>query len=367
MHPIFDGAKLKWSDPAVQQLYRLLGKIKKYKQPDMIELQYEMAGDDLPPLNLGNAPLMIWKEALENLHGNGYLRAFCELLKQEGKPPDLMRVLAQIFAKESITELKLINTSPLLDRRSLRAKLNELSKPESNARVVIVRGGKRTGKSHGRLLFFEVAKENGGTLISMQKSQVTVLKDVLDKLFGPFGGLPDKVCKHLEDFNKNIDTTDFAWLSEVGRTFLNTAMDKKANLWIAMDNLGKENDALLLPQEIKLFFDKLVLEMSSLTYLNHVRLMLMDYPEGETPPGWEQLIWLDDRIAQNDVEETHVKEVIDSWCLKNTKNPHEDDRRENARSIIARAEAEVAKATLEKPAYRIELIDKYLQEYLQGL
>jgi hypothetical protein len=195
------------------------------------------------------------------------------------------------------------------------------------------------------------------------------LRDVIDKLFGPLGGLPKDVRKSLDDYDKknDADTTDFAWLNRISRKFLDTALASKANLWIAMDNLGQQDDAFLLPQEIKLFFDKLVLEMSSLTYLDNIRLMLMDYPIGATPPGWEQILWLEDRIAQNDVEETHVLEAINAWCRINTKDPHVDERREKAKMIVAQAEAAVANASKKEPVYRVEMIDKYLKEYLETL
>lgn len=369
MHPIFDGIKLKWTDPNVRQLHKLLGKLKKFKSLEGIELWYEMAGDELPGLTYTKTPAGIWKEALDNLHANGCLRVFCQSLLDEGKPPELMQALKGIFETESVTESKFIDESPLMDRKNLRSKLNALASPESNTRVLIVRGDKRTGKSHGRLLFVKLARDNGGTIISMKKPQITVLADVLNSLFGPLGGLPENVRKKLDGLeNRNdADTTDFAWLDEVSRTFLNAARAANANLWIAMDNLGKEQDAFLLPQEIKLFFDKLVLQMSTLSYLDNVRLMLIDYPDGDTPPGWEEIMWQEDRTRHDDVVQSHVIETIESWCRAQNKNLHKDTILEQASAIIKKAERTVAEGIAGKPAYRIEQIDKCLRQYLQTL
>lgn len=369
MHPIFDAPTLKWTDPDVVRLSQALSSIKKYSDPKkIIGFWYENAGGNIALLDTDGGPAQVWRSALEGLHTDRCLMNFCVQLKEDG-PATLKDLADRILLKESAVRVKIISSSPVMDRDPLRDRLEELAKPGSNARVVIVRGGKKTGKSHGRLLFIEVAKEHGGTLISMQRPQVTVLRDVLEKLFGPIGGIPDKIRSDLDNFEakKDLDTTDFAWLDRVGNQFLNTALLKQANLWIAMDNLGREQDAFLLPEEIKLFFDKLVLHMSSLAYLNHVRLMLMDYPAGDTPPGWEQVLWLEDTIDQNDVELKHVLETINSWCRMKNKNPHEDERREKSVAIIARAEEEVARANNGQPAYRIELIAKYLKEYLDTL
>lgn len=358
MHPIFDGPKLKWTDANVKELHRLLSTLKKYKDTGTIELRYDMAGDDLPGLNTGRGPALVWKEALDNIHGNGYLRAFCESLQKDGKPPELMAVLKAIFETEAVTDAKIVETVPLLDRKNFREKLQALSNNDSNTRVVIVRGEKQSGKTHGKLLFQKVAKENGGKPIYLKKGQVNNLDEVLAELFAFTGGFTKQ---------RDANTTDPAWHRLVCSEFLAGALNKNANLWIAMDNLGIEGNSYHLEPEIKAFFDQLVLQMSNFAYLDHVRLMLIDYPEGDTPDLWEETVWQEDRTAQNDVDATHVMEAIEAMAKIKKVNLFKDDIREKAQSMIRDAEEEVRKAPPGQPVSRIKVIDSRLKEYFKTL
>src|SRR5689334_6054689 len=113
MHPIFDSLKYKWSDQNCETLYNILRA--RIKKPDDIDMRYRMAGDDLPDLNLTVSHALIWKEALDNLAANGCLKAFCEKLQRDGKPPQLMAVLKAIFDMESVIDQRIVDNVPLLD------------------------------------------------------------------------------------------------------------------------------------------------------------------------------------------------------------------------------------------------------------
>jgi hypothetical protein len=369
MHPILDSVNYKWAEPKAAELYKLLRKAFPDAQKKEADTLYQMSGTDLPELNRNQQNADFWKDLLENLAANSCLRRFCELIQDRGKPKPLMDVLKGIFEMQAVAQLKVIDNASVFDRMNLRNKLEALADPGSNIRVLIVRGEKQSGKSHGRLLFLSVAKENQGTPVLLKKGQVNVLEDVLLALFTHIGGLTQKAADCIADMNKNKtpDTTDNACLKILCDEFLKGVLEKKVNLWIAMDNLGKEGDAFLLPEEIKLFFDQLVLKLSSLSYLDHVRLMLIDYPEGDTPPGWEELMWQEDRTSHTDVDVTHVIEVIEFWCLKKKKQVHKDEIIEKAKSIVKEAEELVKNCSKENPAYRIKAIDQYVKNYVQTL
>lgn len=369
MHPIFDSVRYKWAEPKATELWKLFRKVFPDARKKEVDTLYQSAGTDLPELDLRQPNADFWKDVLENLTANGCLRRFCELIQDLGKPPQLMELLKEIFELKAVTQLRIIDNAAVFDRVNLRNKLEAMADPNSEIRVLLVRGEKQSGKSHGRLLFVSVAKASNGKLVLLKKGQVNVLEDVVRELFVHVGGLTKKAAKCLEtlDQKNGPDTTDNACLKILCDEFLTGVVKKKLNLWISMDNLGKEGDALLLPEEIKLFFDQLVLKMSSLAYRDNLRLMLIDYPEGETPPGWEEMMWQEDKTTHKDVDVSHVVEVIEYWCAIKKRNLLKDDITAKAQRIISEAEELVSKCTKENPAYRIKAIDQQLKNYLQTL
>lgn len=360
MHPIFDGPGLKWTDPDVQNLHKLLSRKKIYNKPEAIELLYDRAGDNLPAINTSLAPSAVWKQALDYLHESGSLRNFCQQLLNDGPPSDMKDVISKIFARESVTELNLIDGSPVLDRQNLRPRIAALSSSDSSNRVLVIRGEKQSGKTHSRLLFSQAAKASGATSVYLRKGQVNNLREVLNEIFAPIGGFT-------KERDVKVDTTDNAWHKVICSELLKAARKEKTMLWIAMDNLGKEGSVPHLEPEIKEFFDQLVVQMSNDVYQEHFRLMLIDYPSGDTPQLWEERLWEEDRTSQDDVREEHVIAFIKASLQKKNKQLPEDTIREKAASIIRTAEQQVSGAPPENPVYRIKAIDALLKDYLKTL
>lgn len=366
MHPILDSVKYKWAEPKAAELYKLLKKAFPDGQKKEADTYYQMAGTDLPELNRNQQNADFWKDLLENLTANGCLRKFCELLIDRGRPPQLIVLLKEVFEMQSVTQLKVIDNAAVFDRANFRNKLSALADPTGNIRVLIVRGEKQSGKSHGKLLFLSIAKANNGVPVLLKKGQVNVLEDVVRELFIRVGGLTDRATQYLDVLNKSPDTTDEAMLKRLCDEFLSRVMEKGSNLWIAMDNLGKEGDAYLLPEEIRSFFDQLVLKMSSGSYLDNLRIMLIDYPTGHTPPC-DEYMWEEDTTSHNDVDVTHVIEVIEHWCFIKKRQVPKDDIIAKAKSIISEAEELVKSCSKENPAYRIKAIDQHVKNYVQTL
>lgn len=352
MHPIFDSPEYNWSDDNADALYNILKTSVTTKK--MVEYHYRRAGAGLPALNSDQSAPLMWQEALDNLAANGTLKAFCEKLRREGKPPALMEVLEKIFKMESVTERKFLQGNSLLDRKKFREKLMALADPNSSKKVLLIRGELQSGKTQGRHLFSDVAVANGGKSIYMVIGMVNSLDEVLKELFAPVGGFKIKR-------DKEQDSTDEAWYRTICSTLQTAAGGANARLWIAMDSIGH------VSKDIRGFFDQLVLLMTNPAYHPYIRLMLIDYPPGDTPTNWDASIWHEDLTTQNDVGVEDVVEGIQSWLKTKGGDLFEDEIKEKAQSIIKEAEEAVLAAPKDKPVSRIKSIDEKLRNYLETI
>lgn len=80
-HPFFNAASYPHSLPEGRGLYEVLvGLVEEQKR---IDLLYETCGSGLPPLDLGQAPDLVWRDALDNLTKSGLLEKLLETLATE--------------------------------------------------------------------------------------------------------------------------------------------------------------------------------------------------------------------------------------------------------------------------------------------
>ena len=118
-------------------------------------------------------PNVIWREALQNLVVAGVLRTLCEkLLSASGLQNNLFQsaIREVIDAESTCTKQIFLNNVLMLDRTGLRSQLNKFELDGELLRVILVRGGPSSGKSHGHFLFESVARDWGALVVYLRES-----------------------------------------------------------------------------------------------------------------------------------------------------------------------------------------------------
>lgn len=331
-HPFFDAPGYPWHRPEAVTLQSRLTLA--FPSPAAINNIYLTCGDDLPPLFLGQAPNLVWHEALQNLTTFGALRKLLDLIQVQVRGEAMQQAVLEIINAQGADEIKIISEAVMvLDRSDLRDRLKELAPDTSPVKVLLVRGGPRTGKTWGRHIFERFAMDQGSPAVYLYPEIVVTVQDLIDQLFGALGAL-NEIPAAL--------TTGDAWYRKVCVKLMEVARTKKERLWIAIDDLGPGPDgAPLMDGEVKRFCEALALNMLNPPFRTWFRIMLIHYPEGSTPTNWKKEFWTEDRPKDTDIKEEHVVDLLKSWALSSKRMIVEDDLKRIATELIAKADAPI--------------------------
>ena len=325
-HPFFDRARYPWDRDDAFLLYRTL--VDAMRDTRQIVLIYERTAQ-LPPLNVNQSPDLVWKEALDKLTANGALQKFVAMLVEDRSPFVSGAAKAVRDAAEA-EEAQLEDEVILLDRADLRARLDLLRPDSGRTRVLLVRGEPQSGKTWGTYLFERAAGEAGVDAVIPQG--IVSVDDVLVWLFGELGGL-DRIPPR-------NDSTTHAWYLVVCQELRKLAEEKQHPLWIAVDNIGVDDDgAPLIDPEVRAFFNQLALVLASPNFRRWFRLMLINYPDAPVPTSWNKDVWREDRTSVADVRVEHVQEWLRDWAARTGRRLLDDELDPLAADVIARAEA----------------------------
>jgi hypothetical protein len=325
-HPFFDRARYPWDRDDAFLLYRTL--VDAISVTAQIVLLYERTAA-LPPLNVNQSPDLVWKEALDKLTANGALQKFVSALVEHRSPfvssaAKAVRDAAE--AEEAVLEDEVI----LLDRDDLRGRLDLLRPDTGRTRVVLVRGEPQSGKTWGTYLFEKAANEAGVDAVIPQG--LVSVDDALVWLFGELGAL-DRIPPR-------NDSTTHAWYLVICHELRRLAEERQHPLWIAVDNLGVDEDgAPLIDPEIRAFFNQLALTLASPSFRRWFRLMLINYPDIPVPTTWNRDLWREDRTSAADVKVEHIEEWLKDWATRNGRQLLDDELGPLAKDVIARADA----------------------------
>jgi len=330
MHPIFGALSYPMYRPEAEDLYVLLYQV--YPDPTEINNKYNRCGPGLPPLNLGQAPDKIWTEALNHLAARALLQVFCTKVQGEQLAPQLKEALDRVFnAEPSVDKNFFSEYVMVLNRVTLRSYLRMLENDASPMKVVLIRGGVKTGKSHCSYLFDHVAKDNGGKSVYIGDGMVGTLNEVIDLLF---------VALEKQTPVQQGLTTGDAFYRAVCLSLLLKVKEAKCVLWIAVDDLGNgEDGAPRLDPEIRKFFDQFVLQMANPDFRKWFRLMLIHYPEGPVPSKWRSEHWEEIVTQATDIQQGDIEEAIRKWCKMKDLNTPEDEISKKAERILAVSDA----------------------------
>jgi hypothetical protein len=348
-HPFFDAQRFPLHLPEAQELLRVLTQME--RERGRIEQLYESCLPDPPPLAPQPADLM-WTEALHVLTARHRLDRLFEFVLETHPHPAI---------ENAILAVRMPARSPgisggddpaaapdddepiVLDRRSLRTTINRLAPNRTAMKAIVVRGEPDSGKSHGRHLFERAAQLNPGgqpfdghdyrpVTVYLGAGMIFTVDDAVQELYSVFNAtsripLPGQ-------------TTTSAYYGHVWRQLRQVAEEHRSVLWIAVDDLGFDDDgAALLDGEIRVFFDHLVPLLANPPYRTRFRLMLIHYPEGKLPTRWQSDVWAEERTTVADVQAAHVAELMEERLTRHRRTVLRDEIEVLALDMIAQSEA----------------------------
>ncbi len=332
-HPFFDSSSYPWHLPEASRLHTLLFQI--IATPQRIDLLYRSAAPNLLPIATAAAPHVVWKEALDELARNRALRGLCDALLQtnEGQNnADFRAAIQAVIDARDAPATGIVDDLFVLDRVSLRdQKLALLESDTSAVKVLLVRGGPRSGKSYTHHLFERKAQAHGALVVYVDRDLIATVDELILQLFAALES-SDKIPPR--------PTTDDAWYRAVCIKLAELAAIKRRQLWLAVDDLGPDPDgAPLLDPEVRRFCDQLALTMKNPVFRQWFRLMLIHYPDGPLPTRWEQGTWVEERTSEADIQQAHVLDQLRDWLTANGRTALEEDLKKLADDVIAAADA----------------------------
>lgn len=325
MHPIFDSLVYPWHIEVASRFYAVL--CQAYQETDEIDIYYRQCGVyavELPTINTAQANGPLWKDVLEKLSGKTRLKKLTEILRQNSPAQQVEDIIQEIEDTLSVIDPRVMHMNlVILDRAELRGNLELLAMENDPVKVLLIKGGPKSGKTYSRHLFELMAKQQGADIVYLYKFVVVELRDVLEELFstaGNINAIPDG------------DTTQPGWYGKACRKLRDTAAANSKQLWVAIDDLGfiEEDDPAggvgvkklisVMDPEIRDFFIQFVQHMSSPAFRKHFKLMLIDYPPGKLPTGWYVEHLKEETLQEADILQTHVEDQIQRWCQANKKH-----------------------------------------------
>lgn len=333
-HPFFDAPKYPWHRPDAGRFHKNLSN--SIKIPAQIDLYYRRSAIDPPDITLPQPSSLIWKEALENLTVVRGLEKLCEILDNDPSFKNNLEMkqnIRDVINAKSFDETQKFSDNLLvLNRELLRDKLALLAPDTSPVKVLLIRGGIQSGKSHGRYLFERAAYEQGAQPIYIFDGLVATVDEVLNELFCAWG--EDKLDKI-----PPRNTTEDAWYKNVLLKLKALASEKGKPLWIAVDDLGiTPGGGPLLDPQIRHFFEQFALHLLSPVFRPWFRLLLIHYPDGPVPTKWKRELWSEDRTNEADIGEEDVAKFLKLWSIAQGIKMLEDDVVALAADVISRAE-----------------------------
>lgn len=362
-HPFASAIAYPWTRPEAGRLYDLLARdITNVKQIDIL---IKKASADLPQLNLNQAPGEVWKDGLEDIARAGALLALCRVLVGLANVPDVSAAAQVMLDARSVVEKRIMPQGRItVDREALRRRLAQLAAQDDGPdaiKVLLVRGGRRTGKTWSRHLFERAAHEQGAKMTYIYQGMVASVGGLIDKLFSTLDASDRKPPPD--------ETSPEAWYDQVCYRLPEAAERFGRPLWIAMDDLGPGPDGKtpLLDPEIRTFFDQFALHLLDPAVHRWFRLLLIHYPDGPVPTRWDEELWQEDRTREEDIEEADIEAVIHEWLTDHDRKLPEEEVQHLAAEVFANADAPLPPGHPYCDAPRLRRIHKELVARLRDL
>ena len=330
LHPFQGGIPYPWDRPEAKALHEVLAR--DITTPGQITLLMQSHARNAPALNINLPPAELWRQALNNVSLADGLLDLCRELADTPNLVAVSRAARTMLEARPAVERRIGGDQRLVvDREDLRSYLAELGTEGSMVKVLLVRGGPRTGKSWSRHLFERAAEDRGADVVYLESGIVATVREVVDKLFSTLGDV-ERVPPS--------DTTDFAWFRTVCNRMPALAEERGRSLWIAVDDLGPGRDGVtpLMDGEILGFFQQFVRHFVDPSTKRWFRLLLIHYPDDDVPTKWDQDVWKEERTRPDAVTAEHVAEVLREWAGDHNRTLLDADIDSASKAVIARAD-----------------------------
>jgi hypothetical protein len=335
-HPFFGGGDYPWHLLVAREFHAALSGL--FNAPGQIDVLYKGCGADLPSLYLTQKADLIWHEALIALAPRGGIEKLVDSVRTQFQKTSVnSKILQDVVDTEDPREAVVYPDGMLvLDRKPFRAQLSELELQQGSKGVLLVRGGRSSGKTWSRFVFQGMAQARGAEPIYLCEGLIVTVEDTVDTILAALG---TSLSKELSEKN----TTDSAWYVAACNRIQAAAVRRQKQVWIAVDDLGPATDGVpKLDTAIKDFFDQFALRMVNPTFQQWFRLLLIDYPEGRVSTRWKKGYWAEDRANEADVQLADVEEGLRMWASKKGRTIVESDLKDLAAKAIAKAEIPLA-------------------------
>jgi hypothetical protein len=356
-HPILrPGPYPFWRDEATLLWRRLF---ERFADQQVIARLYASCAENLRPLNLGQGPDLVWQQALEELARADLLTRLIEVVRAEGALGVLAEPIDRVETAQPLVKVRIISSNLLvLDRKPLEDRLGELGEDTNPAKVVLVRGQPKSGKTHGRYLFERAARDQGADALYLSFGMgVATVEDAVLWLFSSL---------EADDAVPAGDSTDTAWYGTVSRALLRRVRERGRPAWIAVDDLGPGPDGSpLMDDKIRKFFELLAVQLLNPAFRPWLRLMLIHYPDRPPPTGWQQELWCEDRPDETSIGHEDVVALIRSWASGRRGTGLPDDHVQDAAAQVLAAVATAAAEPHPQP--RLQLLHTALVAKLRTL
>ena len=356
-HPFFDIPAFPFNRPDAKELLRVLGIL--YPNVAAIQAVFENLGGDWITINALQPPALVWREVLRELCRNGQLKELCDqVLGRPNTQAGLLAIVQAVLEATYAPPPKPVLSDKLfiLDRSQIHEKLALLADDSAPEKVILIRGGKASGKSHCHHLLKEKAKQAGADFKYLYAGLVSKDVEIVDQLFSHFnrsGEIPP------------MESTPDAWYKKVALKLKEIAATEGKPLWIAIDNLGLGSGEL--PEAARQFINQFALNMGDETFRQWFRLMLINYPDG-TPTEWIQDFWTDtdDPIDEKDIQPQHVADCLLAWTNAQNRIIPPDDLMTHANNLISAVDT-FQPALGEIPKPRLKRIHEELARIIKDL
>lgn len=302
-HPFFNAIAFPWHRPEAQTLHEILAQ--RINKKAEIELLYRKSQNSLPSLNLDVTPKLLWAEVLENLTKSKGLEAFCNLLKNED--PQTAGIIQLIENATPASEVKIFNDHIfILDCENHRQAISDCTS-DLIAKVLLIRGGAKSGKSHCRYILEEIARQKNVTVVYLSSDMIATLEEAIVSICSALGTSTDRIPPQL--------STDDAWYRTVCMKLQEIATAQKKKIWIVVDDLGynEKDGGPLLDPKIRMFFEQFALYFMNPAFKEYFRLMLINYAEQNVPSKWKAEMWAEERTDEKHIQKSHIEDFIKYW------------------------------------------------------
>ena len=330
-HPFFDAPTYPWPRPEAPVFHDALARL---VPVDLVGILFPRFGGDLTQLNQRDWPSNVWREVLNQLTIARGLKGLCEWCRDESPSrgsATLQTAVQAVFNAEFMTPRRVIDdegSQLMFDRQPLWTDIARLATRTDRARMLLVGGGRQSGKSHLRNLFELAAGERGrAEVVYLTKDLVSNDQEVVDSLAARLGveiTVPD--------------TTDRAWYKKVINKLLGAANESGTEWWIVVDDLGDDEQGVpLMARSVRDFFHQFGLTYVDPQFRQRFRLMLIGLPPEGRATNWDRSAYVERMLSEADVTPSHVSEALLEGARRRRKSLTPQGADELAEKVFAAA------------------------------